>query len=201
MSGSCTVFARSEPRESALAYMRGGPDRSAGAEERVDAGGGGRACGSGTDPPAVEPDRLGCGEGPGRCSRVCRGASRRPGSGADRRRHRIPEEGGRSAGVQRQYSGTAGRTEKSQIGVFLTYAAPRALGFWKALAEVFPTTREQRCRVHKTANILDALRKSAQLAAKRAVQDVYNAEDKDHARLRTTSPIESTFATVRLRTR
>jgi putative transposase len=117
-----------------------------------------------------------------------------------------------------------------------------ALGFWNALREVFPETREQRCWVHKTANILDALPKSAQPAAKRAIQEIYNAEDKEHAHaaikafanqygakypkvikrltddeqellaffdfpaehwihLRTTNPIESTFATVRLRTK
>ncbi|MGQ4406708.1 IS256 family transposase [Streptomyces hayashii] len=117
-----------------------------------------------------------------------------------------------------------------------------ALGFWKALGEVFPDTREQRCWVHETANVLDALPKSAQPAAERAIQDIYNAEDKEHARaavmafaaqygakyskavkrlvadeeellaffdfpaehrihLRTTNPIESTFATVRLRTK
>ncbi|MEU9353600.1 IS256 family transposase [Streptomyces griseoloalbus] len=117
-----------------------------------------------------------------------------------------------------------------------------ALGFWKALAEVFPATREQRCWVHKTANVLDAMPKSAQPGAKRAIQDIYNAEDKQHAQaaikkfaqlygaklpkavkkitadkaellaffdfpaehwihLRTTNPIESTFSTVRLRTK
>ncbi|MGG2459292.1 IS256 family transposase [Streptomyces sp. RGM 3693] len=117
-----------------------------------------------------------------------------------------------------------------------------ALGFWKALAEVFPETREQRCWVHKTANVLDAMPKSAQPGAKKAIQDIYNAEDRDHAaqaiktfvqlygakfpkavkkvtddqdqllafydfpaehwiHLRTTNPIESTFATVRLRTK
>ncbi|MFF2147950.1 IS256 family transposase [Kitasatospora sp. NPDC058190] len=117
-----------------------------------------------------------------------------------------------------------------------------ALGFWKALREVFPDTREQRCWVHKTANVLDSMPKSAQPAAKKALQDIYNAEDRDHAEqaietfaklygakfpkavkkvtddqdlllefynypaehwihLRTTSPIESTFATVRLRTK
>jgi putative transposase len=117
-----------------------------------------------------------------------------------------------------------------------------ALGFWKALAEVFPETREQRCWVHKTANVLDAMPKSAQPGAKKAIQDIYNAEDRDHAikavktfaqlygakfpkavkkitddqeellaffdfpaehwiHLRTTNPIESTFSTVRLRTR
>jgi transposase-like protein len=117
-----------------------------------------------------------------------------------------------------------------------------ALGFWNALSEVFPDTRHQRCWVHKTANVLDALPKSAQPAAKRAIQEIYNAEDKEHAaravrdferaygakypkvvkritddeyellaffdfpaehwiHLRTTNPIESTFATVRLRTK
>ncbi|MFE3857915.1 IS256 family transposase [Streptomyces griseorubiginosus] len=117
-----------------------------------------------------------------------------------------------------------------------------ALGFWKALAEVFPETREQRCWVHKTANVLDAMPKSAQPGAKKAIQDIYNAEDRTHAvaaiktfaslygakfpkavkkitddqdqllafydfpaehwiHLRTTNPIESTFSTVRLRTK
>ncbi|WP_406016279.1 IS256 family transposase [Streptomyces sp. NBC_00984] len=117
-----------------------------------------------------------------------------------------------------------------------------ALGFWKVLAEVFPETREQRCWVHKTANVLDSMPKSAQPGAKKAIQDVYNAEDKQHAQtaiktftqlygaklpkavkkitddqaellafydfpaehwihLRTTNPIESTFSTVRLRTK
>lgn len=116
-----------------------------------------------------------------------------------------------------------------------------ALGFWNGSNEVFPETRHQRCWVHKTANVLDALPKSAQPAAKRAIQESYNAEDSEHAakaiaafakqygakyskavkrltdeeellaffdfpaehwiHLRTTNPIESTFATVRLRTK
>jgi putative transposase len=117
-----------------------------------------------------------------------------------------------------------------------------ALGFWKALREVFPETREQRCWVHKTANVLDSLPKSAQPAAKAALAEIWGAEDIDHARtalaaftkqygakfpkavaklvddeqellafydypaehwihLRTTNPIESTFSTVRLRTK
>ena len=117
-----------------------------------------------------------------------------------------------------------------------------ALGFWKALREVFPDTREQRCWVHKTANVLDAMPKSAQPSAKKAIQDICNAEDREHAEqatkifsqlygakfpkavkkitddqdvlleffdfpaehwihLRTTNPVESTFATVRLRTK
>jgi transposase-like protein len=55
------------------------------------------------------------------------------------------------------------------------------LGFWKAPAEVFPETREQRCWVHRTANVLDALPKSAQPGAKKAIQDICNAEDREHA--------------------
>lgn len=56
-----------------------------------------------------------------------------------------------------------------------------ALGFWKALRDIFPDTREQRCWVHKTANVLDALPKSAQPAAKNALAEIYNAEDKKQA--------------------
>ncbi len=116
-----------------------------------------------------------------------------------------------------------------------------ALGFWKALAQVFPTTRVQRCWVHKTANILNNLPKSQQPQAKSALHEIYMAETKNEAQtaferfiktydakypkaveclskdrdalfafydfpaehwvhIRTTNPIESTFATVRLRT-
>jgi transposase-like protein len=57
-----------------------------------------------------------------------------------------------------------------------------ALGFWKALRDIFPGTREQRCWVHKTANVVDTLPKSAQPAAKTAIAQIYNAEDKEHAR-------------------
>jgi transposase-like protein len=56
-----------------------------------------------------------------------------------------------------------------------------ALGFWKALAEVFPETRHQRCWAHKIANVANALPKSAQPGAKKALQEIYNAEDRDHA--------------------
>ncbi|WP_307568683.1 IS256 family transposase [Streptosporangium lutulentum] len=117
-----------------------------------------------------------------------------------------------------------------------------ALGFWSALREVFPQAREQRCWFHKIANVLGALPKSAHPAAKKALAEIWNAEDKDHAQaavkgfqaaygakypkavtkvvddleellafydfpaehwvhLRTTNPIESTFATVRHRTK
>ena len=117
-----------------------------------------------------------------------------------------------------------------------------ALGFWKALREAFPNTREQRCWWHKQANVLAALPKSAHPGAISAMREIYNAEDIDKAQvaikafevdygakypkavakitddadvllefykypaehwvhLRTTNPIESTFATVRLRTK
>ena len=119
--------------------------------------------------------------------------------------------------------------------------ADGALGFWKALAEVWPKTREQRCWVHKTANVLNKLPKSLHTKAKRALQEIWMAETKKDAvsafeafaqsygvkyekavdclkkdrepmlafydfpaehwkHLRTTNPIESTFATVRHRT-
>ena len=117
-----------------------------------------------------------------------------------------------------------------------------ALGFWKAVREVFPATREQRCWWHKQANVLAALPKSAHPGALAAMREIYNAEDINKAQLaikafeidygakypkavakivedadvllefykypaehwvhlRTTNPIESTFATVRLRTK
>ncbi|SJN37443.1 Mobile element protein [Luteococcus japonicus LSP_Lj1] len=57
-----------------------------------------------------------------------------------------------------------------------------ALGFWKALREVFPDTKEQRCWWHKLGNVLAALPKSAHPGAKAALAEIYNAEDKDHAR-------------------
>ena len=116
-----------------------------------------------------------------------------------------------------------------------------ALGFWKALRHVWPTTHEQRCWVHKTANVLDKLPKGLQPKAKAMLHDIWQAETRAQAEkafdlfeatyqakypkatdclskdrpellvfydfpaehwlhLRTTNPIESTFATVRLRT-
>ena len=121
-------------------------------------------------------------------------------------------------------------------------AGDGALGFWKAVRDVFPDTTEQRCWWHKIGNVLAALPKSAHPAAKKALAEIYNAENRDHAvkaarafetdygtkwpkavakivddldvllafydfpaehwvHLRTTNPIESTFATVRLRQR
>ena len=56
-----------------------------------------------------------------------------------------------------------------------------ALGFWKALDEVSPTTRHQRCTVHKTANVLDKLPKSVQPAAKADLREIWNAPDRTAA--------------------
>jgi transposase-like protein len=60
-------------------------------------------------------------------------------------------------------------------------AGDGALGFWGALREVFPETTEQRCWFHKTANVLAALPRSAHPAAKKALAQIWGAEDKPHA--------------------
>jgi transposase-like protein len=116
------------------------------------------------------------------------------------------------------------------------------LGFWAALREQFPSTKEQRCWVHKTANVLDKMPKGVQSKAKKMIHDMYLSEKKEEAEavydrffelydakfpkacaclrkdkdvlftfydfpaehwihIRTTNPIESTFATVRHRTK
>ena len=116
-----------------------------------------------------------------------------------------------------------------------------SLGFWQALAKVFPSTKHQRCWVHKTMNVLDKLPKGQQPAAKAMLHEVWMAATRAEAdkafdrfiatygvkwprateclekdreellafydfpaehwgHLRTSNPIESTFATVRLRT-
>lgn len=116
-----------------------------------------------------------------------------------------------------------------------------AMGFWAALREVFPATGQQRCWVHKTANVLDKLPKRVQPQAKSMIHEIWQADtlasaekafdrflatfadkypkatnnlasDRDRLlafynfpaahwqHLRTTNPIESTFATIRLRT-
>jgi len=117
-----------------------------------------------------------------------------------------------------------------------------SLGFWKALEEVYPGTKHQRCWVHKTANILDKMPKSAQTGAKKMIHEMYLSPTKESGlkvledfislyeakypraceclkkdknelftfydfpamhwqHIRTTNPIESSFATVRHRTR
>jgi putative transposase len=58
-----------------------------------------------------------------------------------------------------------------------------ALGFWNAVREVFPATREQRCWFHKQANVLAALPKSAHPGALSAIKEIYNAEDIDKAQV------------------
>lgn len=57
-----------------------------------------------------------------------------------------------------------------------------ALGFWNALRQVFPDTREQRCWFHKQANVLAALSKSVHSGANATIKEIYGAEDIDHAR-------------------
>jgi transposase-like protein len=120
--------------------------------------------------------------------------------------------------------------------------ADGGLGFWAALPQAYPSTREQRCWVHKMVNVLDKLPKGVQGLAKEKLHDIWMAEtraaaekafdrflaqfrakhpaaveclEKDRVELltfydfpaehwlhlRTTNPIESTFATVRLRHR
>jgi transposase-like protein len=56
-----------------------------------------------------------------------------------------------------------------------------ALGFWKALEEVWPTTRAQRCWVHKTANVLNKLPNSLHTKAKRALHNIWMAETRKDA--------------------
>ena len=117
-----------------------------------------------------------------------------------------------------------------------------AMGFWAALDEVYPATRQQRCWMHKTMNILNCLPKSTQPKAKQSLHAIWQAEtkvdaeqafdlfietyeakyhkattclQKDHETLmtfydfpavhwqhvRTSNPIESTFGTIRHRTK
>jgi putative transposase len=116
-----------------------------------------------------------------------------------------------------------------------------ALGFWKALRQVYPSTRHQRCWVHKTANVLNKLPRGQQVSAKNILHEIWMSATREDAikamekfaatyqakypkaveclmkdkeellafydfpaehwqHLRTSNPIESTFATVRLRT-
>lgn len=117
-----------------------------------------------------------------------------------------------------------------------------AMGFWAALEEVYPKTRQQRCWMHKTMNVLNCLPKSAQPKAKQALHAIWQAETRAEAQkaydlfirtyepkypkaavclhkdreelmafydfparhwqsIRTSNPIESTFGTIRHRTK
>jgi putative transposase len=70
--------------------------------------------------------------------------------------------------------------------------ADGGLGFWKALPRVYPTTRAQRCWVHKTANVLDKLPSSIQGRAKGMIHDIYRAESKAAA-LKAYSQFQAAF--------
>src|SRR5215510_5415207 len=56
-----------------------------------------------------------------------------------------------------------------------------ALGFWKAVRQIWPATAEQRCWVHKTANVLDKLPKSVQPKAKEMLHEIYLAPSRAEA--------------------
>ena len=58
-----------------------------------------------------------------------------------------------------------------------------AMGFWAALEEVFPTTRQQRCWMHKTGNVLNYLPKRSQPKAKKMLHDIWQAETRENANL------------------
>jgi len=68
-----------------------------------------------------------------------------------------------------------------------------ALGFWKAIREVFPETREQRCCFHAGGNVMAALPKSAHPGAKAALAEIWGAEDRDHA-LKAAKAFEDLYA-------
>jgi putative transposase len=67
------------------------------------------------------------------------------------------------------------------MGAPVVMVGDGALGLWRALGEVFPATREQRCWVHKVANVLSALPKSVHAGARRALNEIVQAEDRAHA--------------------
>ena len=69
-----------------------------------------------------------------------------------------------------------GRTMAPELAV-----ADGALGFWKALEEIFPATRHQRCWVHKTANVLNKVAKSVQPAMKQDLREIWMAPDRASA--------------------
>jgi putative transposase len=69
------------------------------------------------------------------------------------------------------------------MGAPVVMVGDGALGLWRALREVFPATREQRCWVHKVVNVLNALPKSVQAGARRALHEIAQAEDRVHAEL------------------
>jgi putative transposase len=67
------------------------------------------------------------------------------------------------------------------MGAPVVMVGDGALGLWRALREVFPATREQRCWVHVVRNVLGALPRSVQAGARRALNEIILAEDRSHA--------------------
>ena len=67
------------------------------------------------------------------------------------------------------------------MGAPVVMVGDGALGLWRALREVFPTTREQRCWVHKVRNVLGALPKSVHASARQALNEIVMAEDRSNA--------------------
>jgi transposase-like protein len=67
------------------------------------------------------------------------------------------------------------------MGAPVVMVGDGALGLWRALREVFPATREQRCWVHVVRNVLGALPKSVHAGARRALNEIIGAEDRSHA--------------------
>jgi len=74
-----------------------------------------------------------------------------------------------------------GDCRRRGMGAPVVMVGDGALGLWRALREVFPATREQRCWVHKVANVLNALPKSVQAGARRALNEIAQAQDRTHA--------------------
>jgi putative transposase len=68
------------------------------------------------------------------------------------------------------------------MGAPVVMVGDGALGLWRALREVFPQAREQKCWVHKVRNVLGALPKSVHAGARKALNEIILAEDLDHAR-------------------
>jgi hypothetical protein len=77
--------------------------------------------------------------------------------------------------------GAVARPEAADVAPELAIA-DGALGFWKALGEVWGKTREQRCCVHKTANVLNKMPKSIQRKAKTALQNIWMADTQADAK-------------------
>ena len=107
---------------------------------------------------------------PGDRGRACRRAQ-----GAGR--------GGRwDQGVDRRLGRAAARSSSSWHAGADGDGRRRGAGVWRALREVFPATREQKCWVHKVRNVLNALPKSVHAGARKALNEIIQAEDLQHAR-------------------